>query len=129
MNNSKDSSKAIQKDQNELRIRELALRHTRVCEQLLRASRYPFGTLRDYPYLIVPKLRDNPAEITIRVWWAEEDFSWASLPPDVREKIEALEDQMSKISQAILSMEIPESDKNNTPSEFKLPTDVSGGNK
>lgn len=107
----------------------MAARHAKACQHLIWGAKYPLGYLRDFPYMIVPKFDSNPAELTIRVWWATEDFSFNQLPREWREKIQELEQRISEISKSILGFQIPQSVENNGVGKSPLPSDVPARNK
>lgn len=116
-------------DAEKLELRELQARYSNACDKVLRAARYPFGYLRDFPYQIIPNLKANPIEVTIKVWWADKDFTYSNLPIQLRQRIEELESQLSEISKSIIGMEVSKAEQNNAPRKFEMSRYVSGGDK
>lgn len=97
----------------ELRQRENISRHARAVKIVLQGLHYIMGYLPDYPCQFEPVLKQNPITLTVKIYWAEADMDWASMPTVLRDRLEKVEKELARIGHPVGDTEIPEPIRDN----------------
>lgn len=84
-------------------------RHQRAMTSILRGVRYIMGYLPDMGFQFAPNFKQNPIEITLRIFWSEVEEDKGILPTLVKEKIEKIEKQLSDGLKAVGNSQISQS--------------------
>jgi len=105
--------KSKEEKEDDLRQREAQFRQARAIKYILQGLRYILGYLSDYHVEFRPEFAQNPIEVILRVYWSPQDQTWDTLPTVLRQKIEALEQELSRITHTERDSEISESIRKN----------------